>query len=169
MLKRILHYIRVALRGLGRLSMRGLGFLFGRRGQPALPYEDAVEAEVEELKEELASEAQAPSLAAQTLGEKVHRYVSGDRQARDAYDMNQLPEHVGITLLTLPESARILLAKAGPEKCGRWALGERTGLVGVPLCRQESLAARARRKLGGRPAFVPAGEAPSEEHGLAFA
>lgn len=171
MLRRILQIIRRAITALFRLPQRLLGAVFGGRGgapEPA-PYEEAVEEQIEELRETMEAPADGPGIAAATLGERVHAYVAGDREARNAYDMDQLPEHVGIALLTMPEGARLRLAQAGKDVCGRWALGERTGLVGVPLCRREGLTEGRREESRGSLLHVPSGEAPSAPAGLAFA
>ncbi|MCG6122938.1 MAG: hypothetical protein MEP57_09605 [Microvirga sp.] len=171
MLRRILHALRRAVAALFRLPLRLLGAVFGGKGgvpEPA-PFDEAVEEQLDELRDAMEAPKESPGIAAATLGERVHAYVSGDRADRDAYDMDQLPEHVGIALLTLPEGARLRLAQAGQELCGRWALGERTELVGVPLCKMRRLAEGRQEERRGRPVLVPPNEAPSETAGLAFA
>ena len=171
MFRRILHALRRAVAALFRLPLRLLGAVFGGRGsapEPA-PYEETVEEQIEELRDALEAPADGPGIAVRTLGERVHAYVAGDREARDAYDMDQLPEHGGIALLTMPEGARLRLAQAGKELCGRWALGARTGLVGVPQCRMRRMAEGRQKERRGRLVLVPPDEAPSETAGLAFA
>lgn len=170
MLRRILHALRRAITAVLRLPLRALGFIFGGKDAPAAePFEEGVEEQLEELREAMEAPQDGPGIAAATLGERVHAYVAGDREARDAYDMDQLPEHVGIALLTLPEGARLRLAQAGRELCGRWALGERTGLVGVPPCKMRRMAEGRQEERCGKPVLVPPDEAPSETAGLAFA
>jgi hypothetical protein len=90
-------------------------------------------------------------LAAQSLGERIHRYVDGTDEDRRHYNFSQLPDHVAITLLGLNADARLRLRNAGPAICGRWALGEKTGLVGVPPCGEmETLPERTRRRIQER-------------------
>ncbi|MCG6115272.1 MAG: hypothetical protein MEQ84_08745 [Mesorhizobium sp.] len=61
------------------------------------------------------------------------------------------------------------LAQAGKDVCGRWALGERTGLVGVPLCKMRRMAEGRQEERRGKPVLVLPDKAPSETPGLAFA
>lgn len=171
MLRRILQIIRRAIAALCRLPLRLLGAVFGGKGgapEPA-PFEEAIDEQLEELREAMEAPADGLGIAATTLGDRVHAYVAGDRQVRDAFDMDQLPEHVGIALVTMPEGARLRLAQAGKEVCGRWALGKRTGPVGVPLCRRARLSDGRGKERRGSLVHVPPGEAPSETAGLAFA
>lgn len=170
MLRRILQIIRRAITAALRLPLRALGFIIGGKGAPApAPFEEAVDEQLEELRDAMEAPQDRPGIAAATLGERVYAYVAGDCEARDAYDMDQLPEHVGIALLTLPEGARLRLAQAGKDVCGRWALGERTGLVGVPLCKMRRMAEGRQDERRGSLVLVPPDEAPSEVRGLAFA
>lgn len=65
---------------------------------------------------------------------KIYAYAIGDADERAAFDLDSLPDHVGLSLLSLSEAQLAKLTAAGPTACGRWGLGERTGLVDVPVC-----------------------------------
>jgi hypothetical protein len=140
MLRAIIRHIRRILAELVKAPFRMAAWLFGTGGPPSPPspeFEEVVDDQVEELREEL--EAGPPELTDvnTSLGERIHEYASGDRDVRDTFDMAGIPEHVAIALLTMPPDQLLRLASAGPQVCGRWAAGEKTGLVSVPLPRKD--------------------------------
>lgn len=136
MLRAIIRHIRRILVELAKAPFRMAAWLFGTGGPPSPPspeFEEVVDEQVEELRQELeAGPSELPGVN-MSVGERIHEYAAGDRDLRDTFDMAGIPEHVAIALLTMPPDQLLRLASAGPDICGRWAAGERTGLVGVPL------------------------------------
>jgi hypothetical protein len=66
-----------------------------------------------------------------TIGEIVLAYASASEEERLEMDLDALPEHVRIWLLTRTEADLKKLAAAGPAKCGLVAAGKRSGIVGI--------------------------------------
>lgn len=133
MLRAIMRIIRRVLAGMWRGVARVAASLFGGAGAPAAPSpgpEEAIDEEVAELRQELESSPEAAPDLPDALGERIHAYVVTEDRA--AYDMSLLPDHVAMTLLSMDERRLRVLADAGPEACGRWALGLRSGIVGLP-------------------------------------
>jgi len=132
MIRRIFTAIWQMIRGV--LALPGDLLRFLGLGGPALPppaaFEHMAEDEADSLREELRAPARTIPLAVRTMGEHVHGYaVSADRTA---YDLSLVPENVAVALLSLTERQLQDMAAAGPEACGRWALGMRSGIVGLP-------------------------------------
>ena len=121
MIRRILAAIARFLSRCVALPFRLLQSVFGGSG-PVLPPQADVEAEIDgeadALRDELRASARITPPEVRTLGE--------------AYDLSLVPEHVAVTLLSMDERHLQVLAAAGPEACGRWALGLRSGIVGLP-------------------------------------
>jgi nucleotide-binding universal stress UspA family protein len=65
------------------------------------------------------------------LGETIHAYASASEDERLDMDLDALPEHVRVWLLTRTEADLKKLAAAGPVKCGLVAAGKRSGIVGI--------------------------------------
>ena len=132
MIRRILAAVRWLLRNL--LALPGdFARLLGLGG-PALPppaaFEEMADDEADGLREELRAPIREPGLAMRTLGGHVHAYaVSEDRTA---FDLALVPEGVAVALLGLDDRQLAVLAAAGPEACGKWALAQRSGIVGLP-------------------------------------
>jgi hypothetical protein len=148
MLKLILQGIRQILKGLVALPGDLLRMLRGESG-PALPpletpYEDGVERLAATLRKELIELPAEAARKASTLGGRIHAYAAGDRQARDAFDVSGIPDHVAVALLTMEPHQLTRLAAAGPDACGKWAEGGKTGLVGVPPCRKACISGSGR-------------------------
>lgn len=133
MIRRILAAIGRVLAGLVALPFDLLRSLLGGSG-PALPPPAAFEAmaddEADSLREQLRAPMRPAPLAVRTMGEHVHGYAASED--RTAYDLSAVPEHVAVVLLSLTERQLQDLAASGPEACGRWALGMRSGIVGLP-------------------------------------
>ncbi|TPK78227.1 hypothetical protein [Mesorhizobium sp. B2-4-17] len=151
--------------GLVRLPGDFCRWLFGVEGTPLPPATDAfadeVDSQAAELREQLAAPAPEPMIAVRSIGGHIHGYATGDREYRDAFDVASIPENVATALLTLAPDQLARLANAGPELCGRWALGQRTGLVGVPPVKRWTPSVISGMKPDGdpAPALLPAGEA----------
>lgn len=157
MLRAILRHIRRILLEIAKAPFRMAAWLLGSGAPPSPPlaeFDEVVDKQVEELREEL--EAGPPELASvnATLGERIHEYAVGDREVRDAFDFIGIPDHVAIALCTMPPDQLLRLAIAGPAICERWAAGEKAGLVGVPLPRQDWI-----RQLGSAADEAPAAPA----------
>ncbi|TPN39364.1 hypothetical protein FKO01_04180 [Mesorhizobium sp. B2-3-3] len=138
MLKTIIIHLKRILLGILSVPARLLGFGGGISTPPSEAFEEVVDGQVDELRQELdiGPQQPPPSLAIRTLGEKIHAYAAGDAAVRNGYDLSCLPDHVAVALCTLTSDQLNRLGKAGPQMCGRWGLGEKkTGLVGVPLCK----------------------------------
>lgn len=134
MLRAILRVVRRVLAALGR-GLIQIGALFGRSGGPAMPtpdYEEIVDQQTEELRHDLESYREAAPAEGTSLGARIHAYVAADADGRAGFDFGGVPDDVALTLVSLTEVHLARLAAAGPVVCGRWARGERTGLVGVP-------------------------------------
>lgn len=133
MMRQILAAIARFLSRCVALPFRLLQSVFGGSG-PVLPPPPDVEAEIdgeaEALRDELNAPARITPPAVRTLGEEVHGYAAAEDRA--AYDLSLVPEHVAITLLSMDERQLRVLSLAGPQACGRWALGMRSGIVGLP-------------------------------------
>ncbi|MBP0439921.1 hypothetical protein [Tianweitania sediminis] len=126
-----------AIRRIFSALRRILGGLFGG-GAPELPsteFEEVVDEQVEELRQDLSVKRQPQAPTPTGLGGRVYAYASADYSARSSCDLDGIPDHVALTLLSLSRRELARLATAGPAVCGRWAKGEKTGLVGVPPCR----------------------------------
>jgi hypothetical protein len=156
------------IRGLLGLPGEVVRSIFGGAGQsmpPSAAYEDAVDDQAGQIKADLDTpRTRTPGTAATTLGGLVHAYAAGDRQVRDSFDVGRLPDHVAIALLTMKPADLMKLAAATPEACGRWALGQRSGIVGIPACQRDWLPAVVSVKTQGgeqAAALGPAGERPS--------
>ncbi|MER8573369.1 hypothetical protein NKG99_14330 [Mesorhizobium sp. M1409] len=136
MLKVILRAIRQIIGGILAVPGDFLRWLTGQQGTPLPPatddFADEVDSQAAELREQLDAPAPESVIAVRSLGGHVHGYAAGDLADRDAFDVASIPEHVSVALLTLAPDQLARLANAGPELCGQWALGQRTGLVGVP-------------------------------------
>jgi len=65
------------------------------------------------------------------VGEIVHAYASASEDERLDMDLDVLPEHVRVWILTRSEVDLKRLAAAGPVKCGLIAAGKRSGIVGI--------------------------------------
>lgn len=132
MIRRILAAIGRFLAGVALLPIRILQSIFG--SGPAMPPPGAFEAmaddEADSLREELRAPMRPAPLAVRTMGEHVHGYAASED--RTAYDLSLVPENVAVALLSLTERQLQDMAAAGPEACGRWALGMRSGIVGLP-------------------------------------
>ena len=169
MLRQILAAIRQIISGIVRIPGDFLRWLTGQQGTPLPPatddYSDVVDKQAAELREQLeAAPAPEPMIAVRSLGGHVHGYAAGDLTYRDAFDVGSIPEHVSVALLTLAPDQLARLASAGPELCGRWALGEKTGLVGVPPVKRgwvPSVVNGTKQAGEQAPGLVPEGEAPS--------
>lgn len=164
MIRKILSGIRRMLSGATTLANRGLAWLFGLPADTAPdPFEDKVDEEVGDLRRELHDAPRDHGTAVRTLGSHVHAYASGDGKAREGFDLSRLPEHVSLALLTLAPAHLKRLAAAGPAACGRWALGQRSGIVGIPPVEKDasSPATTVKTHVGEEAAvLVPADEPP---------
>jgi hypothetical protein len=65
------------------------------------------------------------------VGETIHAYASASEDERLDMDLDALPEHVRVWLLTRKEAELKKLTAAGPVKCGLIATGKRSGIVGI--------------------------------------
>jgi hypothetical protein len=65
------------------------------------------------------------------VGETIHAYASASEDERLDMDLDALPEHVRVWLLTRKEADLKRLAAAGPVKCGLIATGKRSGILGI--------------------------------------
>lgn len=138
MLRAIMRIIRRVLAGMWRGVARVAASLFGGAGAPAAPSpgpEEAIDEEVAELRQKLESspEAEPDPVPVTSLGARIHAYAAADADGRAGFDFDGVPDDVALALVSLTEVQLARLAAAGPVVCGRWARGERTGLVGVPL------------------------------------
>ena len=166
MLRVILRAIRQIIGGLVRIPGDFLRWLTGQQGTPLPPatddFADEVDSQAAELREQLdAAPVPEPMIAVRSLGGHVHGFAAGDREYRDAFDVASIPEHVATALLTLAPDQLARLANAGPELCGRWALGEKTGLVGLPPVRKgwvPAVVSGTRQAEDPAPGLVPEGE-----------
>ncbi|MBZ9798739.1 hypothetical protein [Mesorhizobium sp. ES1-4] len=169
MLKVILKAIRQIIGGLVQLPGDFLRWLTGQQDTPLPPatddFADEVDSQAAKLREQLdAATAPESMISVRSLGGHVHAYAAGDREYRDAFDVGSVPARVSVALLTLTPDQLARLANAGPERCGRWALGEKTGLVGVPPVKRgwvRSLVSGTKPAGKPEPGLVPEGEAPS--------
>ena len=166
MLKVILRAIRQIVGGILAVPGDFLRWLTGQQSTPMPPTTDAfadeVDSQAAELREQLDAPAPKPTIAVRSLGGHVHGYAAGDRDYRDAFDVASIPENVATVLLTLAPDQLARLASAGPELCGRWALGEKTGLVGVPPVKRgwvPSVISGTKPAGDPAPGLVPEGEA----------
>lgn len=156
-IRRVLQFLRLLMTAPGRT----LRSLFG--GGPSMPptpeFEQLVDEEAEELREELDRKPETP-LAVQTLGEQVHAYAIGDQAVRESFDLGRIPDHVSLALLAMTSGDLTKLAAASPDQCGRWALGERSGIVGLPSPIREQLLVVSEKPRGGdgQAPFLPEGE-----------
>lgn len=135
MLRAIIRVIRRMLGAVGRGLIR-LGGLFGRGGAPTAPspeFEELVEEQAEELRQELDTVPAAAPFEVTTLGARIHAYAAADAEGRAGFDFDSVPDDIALTLVALTEGQLARLAAAGPVICDRWARGEKTGLVGVPM------------------------------------
>jgi hypothetical protein len=155
MLKLILQGIRQILKGLIALPGDLARALLGRNGPalppPETPFEDEVDRQAATLRKELIDLPAEAAKAMSTLGERIHAYATGDRAMRDGFDVSSIPEHVAVVLLTMEQHQLVHLASAGPDACGKWAEGGKTGLVGVPPCRRACINGSARDEGAERP------------------
>lgn len=134
MLRAILRVVRRVLAALGRGLIR-IGALFGRGSGPAMPtpeYEGIVDQQTEELRHDLESYHEPAHAEGTSLGARIHAYAGGSADDRAGFDFGGVPDDVALTLVSLTEGQLARLSAAGPVICARWALGEKTGLVGVP-------------------------------------
>ncbi|MXQ10440.1 hypothetical protein [Microvirga makkahensis] len=65
------------------------------------------------------------------VGETIHAYASASEDGRLDMDLDALPDHVRVWLLTRKDADLKKLAAAGPVKCGLVAAGKRSGIVGI--------------------------------------
>lgn len=65
------------------------------------------------------------------VGETIHAYAAASEDERLEMDLDALPDHVRVWLLTRKEADLKRLATAGPVKCGLVAAGKRSGIVGI--------------------------------------
>ncbi|WP_457091107.1 hypothetical protein [Microvirga sp. P5_D2] len=65
------------------------------------------------------------------VGETIHAYAAASEDERLEMDLDPLPDHVRVWLLTRKETDLKRLAAAGPVKCGLVAAGKRSGIVGI--------------------------------------
>jgi hypothetical protein len=163
MLKMILHGIKQMLKGLLLLPGDLARAVLGRSGPalppPETPFEDEVDRQAAKLRQEMIEAPAEAARKASTIGERVHAYAAGDRSVRDGFDVGSVPEHVAVALLTMQPNELLRLAAAGPEACGKWAEGGRTGLVGVPPCHKDWISGNAPDGDGKpSPACAPADE-----------
>lgn len=137
MLRAIMRVIRRVLAAAGRGLIK-VGSLFGRSAPavPSLEFEELADEHVEELRHELVSTPEPEPAPVTSLGTRFHAYAAADADGRAGFDFGAVPDDVALTLVSLTEAQLARLAAAGPVVCGRWARGERTGLVGVPMHRQ---------------------------------
>lgn len=156
----------------GILAVPGdlMRWLTGADGTP-LPsgndnFADEVDAQAAELRHRLAEAPRAPGIAATTLGGLVHAYASGDNTARDAFDVGAVPDHVAAALMTLAPEQLTKLSTASPEACGKWALGQRSGIVGLPTVKRwvPTVTIGTKSAEDQASALVPEGEAPFGMH-----
>lgn len=134
MLRAIMRVLPRVLAAVGRGLIK-LGALFGRRAAPAMPspeFEELVDEQSEELRQELDAVPEAAPAPVTSLGARIHAYAGGSADGRARFDFDGVPDDVALTLVSLTEVQLGRLAAAGPVACARWALGEKTGLVGVP-------------------------------------
>ncbi|MPR12077.1 hypothetical protein [Microvirga tunisiensis] len=115
-----------------------LGGLFGKAQLPPAPEPasgdgDAVRNALETLSERRRQiEAQNQMVRrSDFIGEIIHAYASASEDQRLDMDLDALPPHVRVWLLTRKESDLTKLAAAGPVKCGLVAAGKRSGIVGL--------------------------------------
>ncbi|MHA6685353.1 hypothetical protein ACX3P0_07115 [Mesorhizobium sp. A556] len=136
---------------------------------PTAEFEDVVDDLIEELRESLEGEASKLTPVNSELGERIHEYAAGDWHSRGTFDLAGMPQHVAISLCCMPPDQLARLAMAGPVICGRWAAGEKTGLVGVPLPRKDWATMPQLEAEAGDQVLVPVDETPSATRGQAFA
>lgn len=132
MLRAIIRHVMRILRALLAAPGNALRSLIGV-GPPPPPsaeFEEIIEEEIDELRDELASRPETP-LAVRSLGELVHAYAIGDVTSRESFDLCRIPDHVSVALLAMAAGDLDKLATATPDQCGRWALGQRSGIVGL--------------------------------------
>lgn len=141
MLRLIVHAVLRMLATIWRGLEKTVGALLGGGG-PGLPspaFEELVDDAAEELRQGLDASPEAPAPMT-TLGVRIHAYAAADASGRAGLDLDGMPDDVALTLFTLTDGQLARLAAAGPAVCGRWAAGEKTGIVGVPACRITPLA-----------------------------
>jgi hypothetical protein len=155
MIKLIIQGLKQILKGLIALPGDLARSLLGRNGPalppPETPFEDEVDRQAATLRKELIDLPAEAAKAMSTLGERIHAYAAGDRAMRDGFDVSSIPEHVAVALLTMEQDRLLRLASAGPDACGKWAEGGKTGLVGVPPCRKARVSGSARDEGAERP------------------
>ncbi len=162
MLRAIIRHVMRFLRALSAAPGNILRGLVGG-GAPIAPsaeFEEVVDEQVEELREELNARPETP-LAVRTLGELVHAYASGDTAAKESFDLGRIPDHVSLALLSMKSGDLAKLASASPDQCGRWALGQRSGIVGVAAPSKDqgpAVTGRLRDEGEQASALLPAGE-----------
>jgi hypothetical protein len=115
-----------------------IGSLFGSAALPPAPEpssesSDAVKTALNTLAERRRSIDMHDQMARRSdpVGEVIHAYASASEDERLDMDLDVLPNHVRIWLLTRKESDLKRLAAAGPVKCGLVAAGKRSGIVGI--------------------------------------
>jgi hypothetical protein len=159
-IRHVMRILRALLAAPGNTLRRLLGG--GAPTPPTPEFEDTVDEQVEELREELARTPETP-LAALTLGEQVHAYAVGDEAAREFFDLGRIPDHVSLALISMATDGLAKLASANPDQCGRWAMGGRSGIVGLPSPVRERMPAVSEkpRDADGQAPVLPEGEQPS--------
>jgi hypothetical protein len=164
MIRKILVTIRRMLADATALATRGLAWLFGTPASEPDAFDMEVDAEADDLRQELNTESKDPGTAVRTLGEHVHAYAISDDEGRARFDFSRVPHHVSVALLTLAPEHVWMLGAAGPTACGRWAMGQRSGIVGIPPVAKEAAPSAAVTKLDAEQAavLVPADAPPHE-------
>jgi hypothetical protein len=115
-----------------------IGSLFGSAPLPPAPEPssegvDAVKDALDTLAERRRKIDAQDQMARRSdpVGEAIHAYASASEDERLDMDLDALPEHVRVWLLTRKEADLKKLATAGPVKCGFIAAGKRSGIVGI--------------------------------------
>jgi hypothetical protein len=121
-------------------SLPGLliGSLFGSAPLPPAPEPssesaDAVKNALDTLTERRRKIDMQDQMARRSdpVGETIHAYAAASEDERLHMDLDALPKHVRVWLLTRKEADLKRLAAAGPVKCGLIAAGKRSGVVGI--------------------------------------
>ena len=115
-----------------------IGSLFGSATLPPAPEPssesvDAVKNALDTLAERRRKIDMQDQMARRSdpVGETIHAYAAASEDERLGMDLDALPEHVQVWLLTRKEADLKRLAAAGPVKCGLVAAGKRSGIVGI--------------------------------------
>jgi hypothetical protein len=134
MLKMIIRAMKAAIRWLLRLPAGILNGLAGPQymSPPADDFDEAVEDEADGLWDAIGGRTESLMPETKDIGRLVHSYAAGDDAFRAMFDVSKIPQQAAASLIVMDRDQFEKLASAGPDICGRWAMGMKTGLVGVP-------------------------------------